>query len=500
MNVFNFRNQIIQDYSGYVSSFISIAQPRLKEFVDGCFKSGSLWPDPLIQLNPTFKPSKSVSALVAEGLLESACTQVFRREKTTAVGSGDDLLFHQHQEDAIRKSQQNRNYVLTTGTGSGKSLSYIVPIVNHVLRNGSGRGIQAIIIYPMNALANSQFGELEKFLKLGFPDGKGPVTFERYTGQEDEETRTRIITRPPDILLTNYVMLELILARPREQKLIASAKGLKFLVLDELHTYRGRQGADVALLLRRVRELLATGPMQCIGTSATLAGRGTWAEQSTDVARLATRLFGDQVEASDIIGETLERATQPLDENKPADLAALKSVIAAGTGSELGTFDQLAADPIARWVEGTFGIIPKDGRLVRSPSIPLSGKNGAADKLAKLTGATTARCQELIAETLLAGATKIKHPRTGFPVFALASVIMTISLRLEMQVLSSIRCCSEFFRAEMSRTTFDTPIALPAASLMGEAVIETSISRPAFVCRNVSKCSKLSPRKIVPRM
>ena len=196
-----------------------------------------------------------------------------------------------------------------------------------------------------------------------------------------------------------------------------AGKGLKFLVLDELHTYRGRQGADVALLLRRVRELLATGPMQCIGTSATLAGRGTWAEQSTDVARLATRLFGDQVEASDIIGETLERATQPLDENKPADLAALKSVIAAGTGS-VGTFDQLAADPIARWVEGTFGIIPKDGRLVRSPSIPLSGKNGAADKLAKLTGATTARCQELIAETLLAGATKIKHPRTGFPVFA----------------------------------------------------------------------------------
>ena len=418
MNVFNFRNQIIQDYSGYVSSFISITQPRLKDFVDGCFKSGSLWPDPLIQLNPTFKPGKSVSALVAEGLLESACAQVFRREKTAAVGSGDDLLFHQHQEDAIRKSQQNRNYVLTTGTGSGKSLSYIVPIVNHVLRNGSGKGIQAIIIYPMNALANSQFGELEKFLKLGFPDGKGPVTFERYTGQEDEETRTRIIARPPDILLTNYVMLELMLARPREQKLITSAKGLKFLVLDELHTYRGRQGADVALLLRRVRELLATGPMQCIGTSATLAGRGTWAEQSTDVARLATRLFGDQVEASDIIGETLERATQPLEENKSADLAALKSVLAADTSRELNSFDQLAADPVARWVEGTFGIIPKDGRLVRSPSIPLSGKNGAADKLAKLTGATTARCQELIAETLLAGATKIKHPRTGFPVFA----------------------------------------------------------------------------------
>ena len=249
-------------------------------------------------------------------------------KKLPPVGSGEDLLFHQHQEDAIRKAKEGRNYVLTTGTGSGKSLSYIVPIVDHVLRAGSGRGIQAIIIYPMNALANSQFGELEKFLKLGFADGKGPVTFERYTGQEDEETRTRIIATPPDILLTNYVMLELILTRPREKKLIASAKGLKFLVLDELHTYRGRQGADVALLLRRVRELLNADAMQCVGTSATLAGRGSWPEQCADVARLATRLFGDTVEGSDIIGETLERATAPIDETNAADVAALSAVLA----------------------------------------------------------------------------------------------------------------------------------------------------------------------------
>lgn len=308
--------------------------------------------------------------------------------------------------------------MLTTGTGSGKSLSYIVPIVDHVLRTGSGHGIQAIIIYPMNALANSQYGELEKFLKLGFADGKGPVTFERYTGQEDEETRTRIISTPPDILLTNYVMLELILTRPREQKLIASAKGLKFLVLDELHTYRGRQGADVALLLRRVRELLVADAMQCVGTSATLAGRGSWDEQRADVARLATRLFGDNVEGTDIIGETLERATNPIDETNAADLAALSVALKPDAERLLENFDQLAADPIARWVEGTFGIIPKEGRLVRSPSIPLTGKNGAAERLAKLTGATPERCKSVVAETLLAGATRIRHPRTGFPVFA----------------------------------------------------------------------------------
>lgn len=418
MNVFSFRNRIIEDYRGYVSSFISIAQPRLGEFVERCFASGSLWPDPLIQLNPTFKPGKTVDELVSEGVLDTGCSRIFRRDKTPAVGSGENLLLHQHQEEAIRKAKEGRNYVLTTGTGSGKSLSYIVPIVDHVLRAGSGRGIQAIIIYPMNALANSQFGELEKFLKLGFSEGKGPVTFERYTGQEDEETRTRIIARPPDILLTNYVMLELILTRPREKKLIASARDLKFLVLDELHTYRGRQGADVALLLRRVRELLAAGSMQCVGTSATLAGRGSWDDQRADVARLATRLFGDQVDGSDVIGETLERATSPIDESSPVGVADLVAALSPDKPRPLDSFSQLASDPIARWTEGTFGIVPKAGRLVRSPSVPLTGRKGAAEHLAAVTGVSTERCREAITETLLAGATRVRHPRTGFPVFA----------------------------------------------------------------------------------
>src|SRR5260370_32799644 len=110
-------------------------------------------------------------------------------------------------------------------------------MVDHVLRAGSGRGIQAIVCYPMNALANSQIKELEKFLKWGYANSSSPVTFARYTGQESDEERNNIIAQPPDILLTNYVMLELILTRAREQKLLANAQ-LRFLVLDELHTYR----------------------------------------------------------------------------------------------------------------------------------------------------------------------------------------------------------------------------------------------------------------------
>src|SRR5205823_13920380 len=79
-----------------------------------------------------------------------------------------------------------KSYVLTTGTGSGKSLSYITPIVDRVLQEGSGKGIRAIVVYPMNALASSQFGELQKFLCHGYPDRKPPVTFKKYTGQEPD--------------------------------------------------------------------------------------------------------------------------------------------------------------------------------------------------------------------------------------------------------------------------------------------------------------------------
>ena len=143
--------------------------------------------------------------------------------------------------EGFRAAREDDSYVLTTGTGSGKSLAYIVPIVDHILRRGNGKGIQAVIVYPMNALANSQIGELKKFLENGYPQGYPPVTFRRYTGQESEEDRQEIIANPPDILLTNYVMLELVLTRPKERKLVRALKDLRFLVLDELHTYRGRQ-------------------------------------------------------------------------------------------------------------------------------------------------------------------------------------------------------------------------------------------------------------------
>ena len=105
------------------------------------------------------------------------------------------------------------------------------------------------------------------------------MSFACYTGQESDDWKNEIIASPPDILLTNYVMLELILTRPQERRLLGAARGLRYLVLDELHTYRGRSGSDVALLSRRVRDALSADRLQCVGTSATLAGTGTHDEQ-----------------------------------------------------------------------------------------------------------------------------------------------------------------------------------------------------------------------------
>ena len=138
------------------------------------------------------------------------------------------LRLHRHQREAIEAARTGDSYVLTTGTGSGKSLAYIVPIVDRVLAAKAAgtyrRGIKAIVVYPMNALANSQLGELGKFLTVGYPDGP-PVTFARYTGQESPRTGPGSSPNPPDILLTNYVMLELVLTRPRERGLIDGGAG-----------------------------------------------------------------------------------------------------------------------------------------------------------------------------------------------------------------------------------------------------------------------------------
>ncbi|MEZ4218985.1 MAG: DEAD/DEAH box helicase, partial [Myxococcota bacterium] len=420
MDVFSLRDRIVGEFGQYVRSFIEIADDRIRSVVDGALDAGLLWPDPLIQINPAFAPGGTVEELVDEGVLHEECSRVFRIGKEQAGDVGRELRLHRHQADAIRIARKGANYVLTTGTGSGKSLSYIIPVVDHVLRNGSGKGIQAIVVYPMNALANSQEGELRKFLSHGYPDGRGPVTFRRYTGQESDQEKEAIRQSPPDILLTNYVMLELLLTRPDEISLVRGARGLRFLVLDELHTYRGRQGADVAMLVRRAREAFEAPGLQCVGTSATLASEGTVDEQRAEIARVATRLFGADVAPEHVIGETLQRITPDRALEDSTFQAELRARVVDGERKPPKAFDEFISDPLSIFIESTCGlrVDEESSRLVRVAPSSISGSGGAGNRLGRLTGVDEPRCVQAITDQLLASYGSDPNPRTGFPVFA----------------------------------------------------------------------------------
>ncbi len=415
-NIFDFRDQLIDDYASYVNSFLQIRDPAIQAYVQGKMEEGALWPEPLIQLNPLFEQGESIDALVAEGVLHPECARIFRKGKSEDDAQGQPLRLHRHQSQAIRVARSGASYVLTTGTGSGKSLAYIIPIVDHVLRTGSGRGIQAIVCYPMNALANSQVKELEKFLKSGYPEGGSPVTFARYTGQEKDEARNTIIAQPPDILLTNYVMLELILTRAAEQKLLANSQ-LRFLVLDELHTYRGRQGADVALLVRRVRNRLAVSELQCVGTSATLASSESYAERQAGVARMATQIFGTTISVEHIICETLRPVTRVVPDDEAFRQQLTERVLRHDFHPPTD-YQGFIDDPLTIWIERTFGITEREGRVERTTPKSISGEQGAAHELSQITGAPLEHCVAAIQRTLLAGYECEPIPETDRPPFA----------------------------------------------------------------------------------
>lgn len=416
MNIFEYRNQLISDYETYIKSFITIKDPEIQKFVEQELKKGLLWPETLVQLNPSFEKGKSIDNLVSENILHSECSKIFRI-KNSQDDTGKELLLHKHQEEAIRIANTKESYVLTTGTGSGKSLTYIIPIVNDIMKNGSGKGIKAIIVYPMNALANSQEGELKKFIEFGYPENLSPITFGKYTGQEDETEREKIITNPPDILLTNFVMLELILTRTEERKLRDAAKGLKFLVLDELHTYRGRQGADVALLVRRVRNLLASESLQCIGTSATLSSSGTLLDQKKEISRVASLIFGSNVKPENVISESLQLLTDSEKAQKDNFVDELKQSIQNIDSSLPDSFDSFINHPLSIWLEINLGIDTTTGEKRRSVPKSITGENGLAKDLSNITKLEIDLCKSAIEKILLLGF-KIKNPANNFSIFA----------------------------------------------------------------------------------
>ena len=400
MDVFAFRDELVAEYSRFSRSFTRIRAEDISHAVDAAYAAGRFWPAPLIQLNPSFEPGGWIEELVSAGTLDPECANIFRlKNRDDAFGKA--LRLHRHQTDAIEIAKRRESYVLTTGTGSGKSLAYFIPIVDEVLRrrrSGLGsKGISAIVVYPMNALCNSQREELDRFLRLGYGEGAEPVTFARYTGQESNEERERIAKNPPDILLTNYVMLELLMTRFQEtdKAVRHHAEGLRFLVLDELHTYRGRQGADVAMLVRRVRERF-NERLLCIGTSATMASEGAEESRNAAVADIASSLFGVPVDPANVVTETLRPVTDGAAVPNAPDL---RGAIEEGVPED-PTHGNLVAHPVAAWVEHTLGLENRDGKLVRI-SRPLDIVK-AAERMASDSGLEAERCRRYLAAFLLA--------------------------------------------------------------------------------------------------
>ena len=186
MRAFDLDRQIIDRYEEFSRSFAKIRADDLQAEISGQYEQGRFWPDALLSLNPHYEQGPTVDDLVGSGDLCQETAQMFR------FGS-DPIRFHRHQGQAIAKARAGNSFVVTTGTGSGKSLCFFVPIVDAVIRArkaGQAPRTRAIVVYPMNALANSQIKEIDKFTgQSGLPERLKPVV-RRYTGQEDRGNTT----------------------------------------------------------------------------------------------------------------------------------------------------------------------------------------------------------------------------------------------------------------------------------------------------------------------
>jgi len=391
--VFELHRRVLEDYQDFVRSFVLIYDERLREFVERELQEEArLWPEPLVQLSPAYQRDATVDELVSKGDLHPETGRIFRRP------DGGTYRLYRHQVEAIRLVLDGKSCVVTSGTGSGKTLCYFLPIVDTVLRRPDLRRPVALVVYPMNALVNSQLQYLKGLEERYFRStGKAfPVRFARYTGETPEDERERIRNDPPHILLTNYVMAELMLVRPEDRNLVQPRPeegDLFFLVFDELHTYRGRQGADVAMLVRRLKARMELSKVVHIGTSATLvAHRGAGPEERRRaVAEFASKFFGAEIAPDQVVEETLEPATI----GGPPSPEELRTSLSGPLPADL---EGLRRHPLARWLEYALGVEQEaDGRLRRRVPRPLSE---VAAELSAATGLSEDRSRQLLEDVL----------------------------------------------------------------------------------------------------
>lgn len=384
MNVFETHAKIVEDYASYIRSFINISDSEIAQKVDDALTGGRLWPQPLLQFNPAYKMANNIEEIVSAGILHKDLRHIFK-----------SYSLYCHQLEAIKLGVSGKDFIVTSGTGSGKSLTYIGSIFNRLLIQPELKGVVAIIVYPMNALINSQTNELEKY-KANYERATGksfPITFGQYTGQEKEELREKMRENPPQILLTNYMMLELLLTRLKERQIRDSIfSNLRFLVFDELHTYRGRQGADVSMLIRRIRTQCRQAVCS-IGTSATMVSVSSPASQREQVAEVASTLFGCSFTGDQVVNETLARS---LDDKRPnSDELAAAILQDIDTSADK---DYLRVHPVAIWLENCVALQEREGQLVRRMPLRI---DEIVNELSVESKCTQEECHTCLAKMLL---------------------------------------------------------------------------------------------------
>lgn len=327
-NIIKSSKTIADKYIRYLKTAFHIKDPEYKRIFEERLKeSGAFRKGPYLDVTNSFAKGKSLEELIQEGLISSE----FRKIKPLY----NIPNLHYHQEEALRKAIKGNNLVVSTGTGSGKTECFLLPLINELMREKEegtlDDGVRALIIYPMNALANDQIDRLRKMF-IDYPD----ITFGCYTGQtknhekttarggkgaydqyvelngrRTDEPRLRkplsnerisrdaMKERPPHILITNYAMLEYLMLRPEDNVFFDKkhAKKWKYIILDEAHTYSGSTGIEVSMLLRRLKASLDNDDIQFILTSATLGDES----KNRDVVSFATRLCSADFKEENII-------------------------------------------------------------------------------------------------------------------------------------------------------------------------------------------------------
>ena len=313
-------------YENYLKTSFYFKDPILRDsFQSALREAGSLHKGPFPELARSFKEGANTRNLAQE------CFSLKSEDLLPAL---IDRPLYVHQEHAVRATLiDQQNIVVATGTASGKTESFLYPILFELYRQhltGELRkpGVRAMILYPMNALANDQRERLGKICEdLHKAESKFEPTFGQYIGQTPENEndnwrnaaartedrlygelvfREEMRSNPPHILLTNYSMLEYLLIRPDDSQLFDGDRGKRwqFIVLDEAHQYRGAKGMEMGMLIRRLKQRLRDGGRKdsfcCIATSATISS-GEGEEDKRAVAKFAGELFGEPFSVPGII-------------------------------------------------------------------------------------------------------------------------------------------------------------------------------------------------------